>query len=360
MSYMKIVFLLGALQSQRCIKRISPFVERGVETVVYAFNRSSETFNSEVGFPIEIIGSFSNDLSYAKRLPILVRAFRKVAASSADLYYLFGMDMALMFRFFCPGRPFVYEESDMVHTYLSNSLVRKLMESLDKRLMRKSRMTVLTSEGFLRYHFGEKSPGNVCVIPNKLSSMVVDYPIVDKSRHGNLRIGFVGKIRFRTVFSFAYTFCRHYPQHEFHFYGSFVSELDRKMFEPLKKLNNCFFHGSFKNPSDLPSIYAEIDWLLSSYDTNYENVRYAEPNKLYEAIYFETPIIVSEDTFLAEKVKSWNIGLSVNATDESEVVSLVDGLSNEIYQDKLARLRSISKSSVIDQPDAWVDMVLSV
>ena len=61
---MKIVFVLGSLQSQRCIKRIRSFVVRGIDVSVFAFQRSSEMYNSEIGFPIEVIGSFSNDYPY--------------------------------------------------------------------------------------------------------------------------------------------------------------------------------------------------------------------------------------------------------------------------------------------------------
>lgn len=359
---MKIVFLLGSLQSQRCIKRIRPFVERGVDVVVYAFNRSTEICNSEIGFPIEVIGSFSNDLSYVKRLPILMRAFRKIAASYADLYYLFGLDLALMFRLFCHGRPYVYEESDLVHTYFPSTLLSRLMGALDKHLIRKSRLTILTSEGFLRYHFGEVKPKNVHVIPNRLSVSLSDSPVVEekeKCREG-LRLAFVGKIRFRTIFSFADIFCRRFPQHEFHFYGLFASEQDRLLFEPLKSLPNCFFHGPYKTPRDLPAIYVGLDWVLAAYDTDYENVRYAEPNKLYEAIYFETPIIVSKGTFLAERVEQWGVGLTVDASDEAQVVALVDGLSDELTQEKMDWIRAIPKSSVMDHPDEWVDLVLSL
>ena len=356
---MKIVFVLGSLQSQRCVKRIRPFIDAGVETVVYAFNRSEEVFNSEIDFPVEIIGSFTNDVPYLKRLPLLWSSFRKIASVAADLYYLFGLDMVLMFNLLCPGKPYVYEESDLVHTYLSSPLVRRVMESLDKRAIRKSRLTLFTSEGFVRYHFGETTPANVRVVPNRLSSSVSDYPLLPKSAHGCLRIGFVGMIRFKTVFAFAETFCRRYPQYEFHFYGAFASERDRLMFSPLKELSNCFFHGSYKSPRDLAAVYSEIDWVLSAYDTAYENVRYAEPNKLYESIYFETPIIVSKGTFLAERVEQWGVGLAVDALDEESVVSLVDGLSEELTREKVDHMRTFPKSSVIDQPVSWVDSVLS-
>lgn len=357
---MKIVFVLGSLQNQRSIIRVRSFIQRGVEVGVYAFNRSSDVFNSEVGFPIEIIGSFPNDLPYLKRIPLMLKSMGKVSSADADLYYLFGLDVALMFRLRFHNRPYVYEECDLVHTYWSNPFARGWMKLVDKRLIVNSRRTVLTSEGFLRYHFGNRCPDNVSVVPNRLDPSVVDYPSVPKITHDNLRIGFVGRIRFKTILAFVDRFCAHFPQHEFHFYGDFPSERDSQLFEPLTRLSNCHFHGPYKTPRDLPAIYAGLDWVLAAYDTDYENVRYAEPNKLYEAIYFETPIIVSKGTFLAERVEQWGVGLTVDASDETQVVALVNGLSDELTQEKIDRIRAIPKCSVMDHPNEWVDLVLSL
>ncbi len=337
--------------------RVRSFLKRGAEVEVYAFRRASETYDEKVGFPIEVIGSFPNELPYLKRIPLMLKSMGRIVPTDADLYYLNGLDVALMFSLRCHGRPYVYEELDLVHTYLPNSFVRKALELLDKRLIKKSRMTVLTSEGFVRYHFGDECPDNVRVVPNKLVPSVADFPFVPKSAHEKLRVGFVGRIRFHTIFSFADIFCRHFPQHEFHFYGDFPSEHNRQQFEPLNRLGNCYFHGPYESPRDLSAIYAEIDWVLSAYDTDYANVVYAEPNKLYEAIYFETPIIVSKGTFLAERVDQLGIGLDVNASDEESVVALVNGLSEELTQEKIKRIRAVPKSSVIDQSDDWLDAI---
>ena len=52
------------------------------------------------------------------------------------------------------------------------------------------------------------------------------------------------------------------------------------------KFPNVKLHGKFKNPSDLSVIYNKIDLNVICYDTTSINVRIAEPNKLYESIFF--------------------------------------------------------------------------
>ena len=162
----------------------------------------------------------------------------------------------------------------------------------------------------------------------------------------HLKIGFVGSVRFDSVYNFARVICHSFPQHEFHFYGNVVDE----KFYQLQSCSNCFFHGHFSNPSDLPEIYSGIDAVLSTYDVRYENVKYAEPNKIYESIYFEVPIIVSAGTYLSERVSELGIGYSVNAMDDAEVISLI---SEKLTKDSL--LQKSANAHLIPKCDCVMD-----
>ena len=157
----------------------------------------------------------------------------------------------------------------------------------------------------------------------------------------HLSIGFVGFIRFKSIYNFCKVFCTHYPEHDFHFYGAINSEGNKKLFEPLQDFKNCHFHGVFKHPDDLPSIYSQIDLVLSTYDIENVNVRYAEPNKIYEAIYFKTPIIVSSDTYLSEKVNELGIGYSIDPMNDEEVINFVDQLTEKSIREKQEALERI-------------------
>ena len=182
----------------------------------------------------------------------------------------------------------------------------------------------------------------MCFIPNRLATDVVDFPIKQKSESSCLRIGFVGGLRFESIARFAYYFVKNFPKNEFHFFG-FLNASQRELFAPLETYSNCHFHGAFKNPDDLPEIYSQIDLVLSTYDVKYDNVRYAEPNKLYEAVYFETPIIVSKGTFLADKTLKLGIGYEVDPLNEKEVVEFVNGLTPESLENCRQHARALGK-----------------
>ena len=55
--------------------------------------------------------------------------------------------------------------------------------------------------------------------------------------------------------------------------------------------------------------------LYAVYDASNPNVKIALPNKLYESVYCEIPIIVAKGTYLAEIVNQWGVGVSVSHND---------------------------------------------
>jgi len=358
-----ILFIINSIQNPRCIKRVNEFIDKGYDVVVYAFNRSGDVYNNDIKFEINYLDAYSNNLSYIKRIPIIYRSIKRIVAENKKnnlIYYLFSLEVAMMYFVITGGKKYIYEESDLMHTYLHNRFLRWCLEKLDKTIIRKSLMTVFTSEGFRIYHFGEKKPSNCWIIPNKLSSDISQIETIPKNKHDNLRIGFVGHIRYESVRSFSYYFCKNFPNDEFHFFGDISSDKEILMFKPLENFPNCFFHGTFKTPIDLPKVYAQIDVVLSTYDVVYENVRYAEPNKLYEAIYFKTPIIVSAGCYLGSKVKDLEVGYTVDALKEKEVIECVKQLAPDSLNRIGRTMENLGKDYSINNNEVFFNKLSTV
>lgn len=223
------------------------------------------------------------------------------------------------------------------------------MDKLDKLIIRKSLMTVMTSGGFVKYHFKGVCPENVWVIPNKLNPQIREYPLVSKRKleMEHLHFGFVGHLRGQALINFVSVLVHHFPQHEMHFFGM-CDENNLPKFDVFKNCKNVFFHGPFKNPMDLAKVYSQIDIVISTYDTTQENVLYAEPNKIYEAIYFNTPIVVSHGTYLADKVTNMNIGYALDAMNEEKICQFIHGLTEESIREKVHSAAMIDKTEAID------------
>lgn len=353
------VFILTSSVNTNSIKRIDEFVSRGYDVKAYGFMRDLDVPNKSKSVDIEILGSYKNDLSYYKRCAIIYKGIKRVLKETSDqpsLYYLIGLDVAMFFRL-QSRRPYLYEEADLVHANFNNKPLKGTYEWIDRSVIHHSLISLFRSEGFLKYHFGEKIPENVHVIANRLNVGIKEFEIIPKHPIDltHLKIGYVGFIRYESIANFAKVFCTHFPHNDFHFYGTYTSEGEKKMFDGMDAFENCHFHGSFKSPDELGRIYSEFDLVLSTYDVSSENVRYAEPNKIYEAIYFETPIIVSSGTFLADKVNRLGIGFDIDAMDENAIVSFVNNLSEERLSSIINNIKRIDKNSVININDGFFE-----
>lgn len=357
----KLVFIMAGMGNPNNVKRIEEAIARGFDVDVYAFDGRRDGLRDPEGVKVHMIEGYSSDLPYWKRIGKNFRGLKCVINNYKKdecVYYLFRNDKAIIFSLLT-NRPYIFEEADMTHTNFSNALLRNIIEHRLKKVIRRSVVSVFRSEGFLQYHFGAHRPNNVYVIPNRLHQSITKMPIVPYSglNENHIRFGFVGGIRYETIFKFAETVLKTFPQHEFHFYGMFPAKKMEEQFIPLDRFSNCFFHGAFHSPDDLPDIYSKIDVLLSAYDVSTINPRFAEPNKLYEALYFDKPIIVSSNSFLADKVAKLGVGYDVDALNEDAIVGLVKSITKESLEEKKRNIARIDKGTCINNNEDFFDIL---
>ena len=182
-----------------------------------------------------------------------------------------------------------------------------------------------------------------------MSAACLNLPSIEKrpfdSNH--IRFAFTGNARYQSIFNMCKVVAEKYPQHEFHFYGT-LNYFKEEQKRAVAQYSNVTVHGPFRNPDDLPEIYSNIDFVISTYDISGINVQYAESNKLYEAMFFETPIIVSTNTILEKKVKKYNIGFAVNALDDQAVSEMIESINESLYKEFRSNLKKIDKKESVN------------
>lgn len=363
---MTIVFIAFQLSQPRCIKRIKAIYDAGFDVKVYGFD--SGVYNESLKhlpFPVVRIIKRDKTAGRSKKIYSLSAQIRQIVLENKkdSLFYLFGYEIACFARLNGCKR-YVYEEADVTASRENRRWLKKILISIDKQIIRKSQLTVFTSQGFVDYLFGEKRVDDIVLQPNKLAGDFFDEKrrlevIPRASNPEHLLFGFVGLIRYpNTIMRFAKVIGKYYPQHEFHFYGT----LDRADFwdKELDSYPNVYNHGPFKNPIDQPQIYSEFDISIVCYDTTSDNVKIAEPNKLYESIFFGTPIVVSANCFLAKRVKELGVGYSIDASKDESICGFIDGLKTEELIQIRERMREIPLSDIIDNTDELIDRLKQI
>ena len=326
-----VVFIVQQLSQPRCVKRIEEFNDFGFRKRVFGFDNGLYSGNLEnLNYHIEKIWKIKREYSQLRKFREYFKfiQFVKKEVKKEDIIYAFGFELGLLISFLRPYN-FIYEEADVSAARYKNFLLKKILIYLDKRIIRKSRLTIHTSEGFQKYLFGNDPSyrDKIVYAHNKLhrSFLKKERPKIKKININSLNFGFIGLVRYpNTILRFAKVIGECFPQHNFHFYGEAGGDILNKV--EWSNYNNVFFYGKFRNPEDLNKIYSDIDINIVCYDTTSDNVKIAEPNKLYESIYFKKPIVVSKDTFVGEKVRELNIGFVINAENDNSIVDFIKRL----------------------------------
>lgn len=349
-----IVFITSALSQPRVIKRITSFYEAGYKVRVYGYHRGMYTCNEfPSDIPVCIIGEQKDGKNYFSKFVQFYRDVNNIVRQEglAAIYYSFSMIITILLNL--KNVRYAYEISDILYGYNKFKIIQNIAKAVDKKIIKDSLVTVVTSAGFANYLIGRNREkfDNIIVQPNKLSTSFRN--TVRKVKDPNISglvFSFVGAIRYpNTILRFAKIIGQYFPQHEFHFYGE--SSLIGNFVSATKQYSNVKFFGAYRNPEDLEKIYSKVDILVACYEADNLNERIAEPNKLYEAMFFCKPIIVSQNTFVEEQVEMMQCGWSINAYDDEAIVTFISNLTNNEITKIISKEQLINANDLIDNPN---------
>ena len=352
----EIIFILSSLNDSHFRKRVEEFMDNGYQVKVYGFKRKGQNLPLLRYNPV-VLGEIENR-NFSARLSLFNRSIKGIAkVCKGKLCFYSSLDIAIFAKQYIKA-PYIYEVCDLTELTIGNPVIRTALTKINKSVIRKSKKTIITSEGFADY-FSNLPQDKFYLIPNKVSADMPPFAGKKRELHiDKIKIGFAGVIRFESIYHFVKA-CADYGKNiEMHLFGIYsdADEWATKIEQIEKNYNNVFFHGRFSNPGDLPSIYEGVDLVLCTYPPTL-GVKYAEPNKLYEAIYFRCPIIVSEKVFLGDKVKRLNIGYVIDAMDEDKIKLFLESLNASNYQSKVDACKSIPQSECINTNDDFFKQI---
>ena len=208
------------------------------------------------------------------------------------------------------------------YTYEEIGFYKKIVN----KLIENSYFTAISSKGFLRFLDPNKKILYAHNITNE-EAEVSSYKPIDITK--KINIGFVGSVRYfnensklittldNRRFVLSYVGFRHF-------------DCDLEGFCKKNNISNVYFKGKFNN-NEKPNIYKDIDIINSLYGSQSLEVTTLIPNRLYDALLYKKPILVSKGTYLAEVVTSKGIGLAVDVFDDDLNNVILDYVNNLNY-----------------------------
>ncbi len=281
------------------------------------------------------------DVIIARNLEMLAVARR---ASS-----IFGRDI-----------PVVYECLDIHRLLLNEGAAGKLVNAIQRYLASDAKLLITSSPAFVTHYFAPRSGLALPVLlqENKVLALhgtVQDKPTARPPKEGEpWKIGWFGALRCRKSLGILADFAgrmdgkvevvlRGRPAHsEFDDFEGFVA-----------KSPHMSFHGAYKNPEDLQSIYQDVQftWAIDFFEEG-QNSSWLLPNRLYEGcLYGALPIAVA-GTETARFLEKRSIGHVLQTADADSLQAFFTALTEESYLKSAENLAAVDRTQwMADQQD---------
>ena len=341
----KIVFVISHKPDNRYLKRIN-LLKNDYELKMLYWNKSqapANIFFDNAGIvEIHIPANQTNPLA---RLPQTVwfirRAYKELCRQKPDVIYVGNIDMLYIARKYKhradPKVKIVYEIADLHRLIIDRqkTLVKKgisvMLKRLEKSFAKDIDCLVLTSMKFYEVYYSSFVDKNkVVFLPNMPEKDT--FAGFVKAAHEKFTVGFIGLIRYKEQLKMLIDAAEKADVNVVFAGEDWYGDAFKKYCSQFKHVT---YIGPFSYKNDIQKMYRLVDCVYAVYDADMTNVRVALPNKLYESILCEMPIIVAKGTYLSELVLEMGVGSAVSHKDTGELVNELIKLStnHEYYND---------------------------
>ena len=355
---MKICFLLSHIPDPRLNKRIEFFKQKGLTQVICVRRASQNIWEPTQDVEHTI---FDIDLPSAKHIikryissqEFQKKALDKLKEIKPNVIYAEGLDTLIVASQYKKTHDIriIFEVADLRENYIIKP--KKLVERLiTRKLLRKEKAVfnnvnflVVTSPKFYDIHYNSLiSKDRLLFIPNAPNIEVLKKY---KKHKGEFTVGFIGGIRYLHQMKMLVDVSEKIPCNVL-FAGAGGTSSDYAEIENYcSNKENVTFTGRYNYNSQIAFLYGMVDCVFAVYDADNPNVRIALPNKLYESIYCELPIIVAKGTYLSELVEKYGVGISVSHKKPEELEKTIMQLkTNKEYYDTLVNNCREAKKSL--------------
>lgn len=342
---MTVCFLLTHVPNPRMNKRIEVF-KAEADVHVICTRRTSQnvwepTQNVEhVIFDIDLPSAKHIVKRYIVSQDFQKKALEKLEELKPNVIYAEGLDTLIIAGKYKKKHDvrIVFEVADLRENYITKpkrimdrAITAALLQK-EKKAFKNVDFLVVTSPKFYDMHYCSLiSKEKMLFIPNAPDAEV--FRNYHKKHGGTFTIGFIGGIRYldqmkMLVDAAGKTGCNVV------FAGAGGTSGDYEEIQAYcKDRDYVRITGKYDYNTQIAQLYGMVDCVFAVYDADNPNVRIALPNKLYESILCELPIIVAKGTYLEELVKEWGVGVSVSHKDVHELVEALKMLmeDKELY-----------------------------
>lgn len=206
---------------------------------------------------------------------------------------------------------------------------------MEKRVFYHSYMTVVSSDGFVKY-LPKYNYGHVHNIDPSLKNHF-DF---SHNKTDKIRISYIGNISYFEEVKKLVDFFKNDGRFFMNFYGKNSNVI--KDYCTKHRITNVSFKGPFR-PEETISLYENTDVIFNAYGNKRKNLRVALANKLYYSIRLNIPLLVSPNTYTSYLCRKNGIGIDFiqTSTFKEDLISFVNSYRAKNTNVNFALWRSI-------------------
>jgi len=354
----KITILISHIPNPRILKRIKALEKDFKINLIYwdRGHQGKESFDINPMHKIDRISIDAPRGQPVKRIAPLVkytfRALKLLINTKPDIVHAANFDMlfiANVYRVISRRNiKIFYEVADLPkYTFYNNvnsikSLIARLLQIIEKRMTNNISKLILTSPYFWEVYFSNFiSKDKYMFIPNTPSRTLFSKYI--KKEHERFTVGFIGSVRYVRELKMLIDAAGEVSI-DIEVFIAGIGPGYQEIYEYCRDKKYVKIYGPYNYEKDIVYLYEEIDCTYSVYNAQLENVKIALPNRLYESIVCEIPIIASKDTMLGEFIVSKQIGTTIAFDDKEELKKQIYELATSkkklrFYQENCKRIK---------------------
>ena len=344
---LKVAYFVHDLTDPAVTRRVLMLEAGGAEVVLIGFRRADAAPASVAGAPVIDLGrTFDSRLGHRARATVMAalgaHRFRR-ALAGVDAILARSLEMLVVAhaaRTLCGARRrVIYECLDVHRVMLGDGAKGRVFRWLERSLMRRSQLLIVSSPAFLKFYFRERQGLGArlstpsLLVENKL--LELDGPSSParsrkQPRERPWRIGWLGAIRCRRSLDLLTALAARRPDlvevrlHGRPAYSEF-SDFDGQ----VAAAPNLSFGGPY-TADDLGRLYGEIDfsWAIDFMEEGL-NSSWLLPNRVYESSRFGVTPIALKAVETGRFLEARGFGVTLNSTSDLE--DFLDRLTPDGY-----------------------------
>ena len=342
------MFVISHFPDPRINKRLQVTKEIGQTALVFWDRKTVKIWDiihlDVENIKIDVTANYTNPL---KRIfptfKFAYKALKHIKRLKPKCLYVANVDMLMIAKIYSFGRKnkpnIIYEIADLNKLIadeqkgLLGKGARKILTYLERHLCKEISILIVTSEKFFENYYSNFIPkSKLLFMPNVPDLRVFEN--YSRKKTGRFTIGFIGAVRYKNQMKMLINVAEKCNV-DILFAGA---GLDNEIEVICKEKSFVSYYGKYNYDKEISNLYEKVDCVYAVYDADLNNVKIALPNKLYESIYCELPIIVSKCTYLAELVEKMNVGVAVSHKDSQDLINVLIKLSTDKgYYNKLVQ-----------------------